>query len=112
MAMNRTQFQPGLSMPEFLKCYGTEARSAAALERARRPTGSWSLRRESCAYVCRVGIRTRALFQCRACRHRRFPLRGTIGLYRAVADCGSGGNSSQLVPTQQSCSAHLACLRR
>lgn len=25
MAMNRIQFQPGLSMPEFLKRYGTEA---------------------------------------------------------------------------------------
>ena len=25
MAMNRIQFQPGLSMPEFLKGYGTEA---------------------------------------------------------------------------------------
>ena len=25
MPMNRIQFQPGLSMPEFLKRYGTEA---------------------------------------------------------------------------------------
>ncbi|MDP3977109.1 MAG: IS1595 family transposase, partial [Pseudomonas sp.] len=35
MAMNRIQFQPGLSMPEFLKRYGTEAQCAATLEQAR-----------------------------------------------------------------------------
>lgn len=35
MAMNRIQFQRGLSMPEFLKRYGAEAQCAAALEQAR-----------------------------------------------------------------------------
>ena len=34
MAMNRIQFQPGLSMPEFLKHFGTESQCAAALEHA------------------------------------------------------------------------------
>ncbi len=33
--MNRIQFQPGLSMPEFLKDYGTEAQCEQALETAR-----------------------------------------------------------------------------
>lgn len=32
MAMNRIQFQPGLSMPEFLKDYGTEAQCEQALK--------------------------------------------------------------------------------
>ena len=32
MAMNRIQFQSGLSMPEFLKFYGTEVKCELALE--------------------------------------------------------------------------------
>jgi len=39
MAMNRIQFQPGLSMPEFLKGYGTEAQCEQALEVTRWPEG-------------------------------------------------------------------------
>src|SRR3546814_12130367 len=35
MAMNRIQFQPGLSMPEFVKNYGTEMQCEQALEAAR-----------------------------------------------------------------------------
>jgi hypothetical protein len=33
MAMNREQFQPGLSMAEFMDRYGTEAQCEAALAR-------------------------------------------------------------------------------
>ncbi len=33
MPMNRIQFQPGLSMPEFFEQYGSESRCEAALER-------------------------------------------------------------------------------
>jgi len=39
MAMNRIQFQPGLSMPEFLTDYGIEAQCEQALEVARWPEG-------------------------------------------------------------------------
>ena len=39
MAMNRIQFQPGLSMPDFFTQYGTEAQCATALEKARWPNG-------------------------------------------------------------------------
>ena len=35
MKMNRVQFQPGLSMPEFYERYGTEAKCRSALEAAR-----------------------------------------------------------------------------
>ena len=35
MPMNRVQFQPGLSMPEFLTRYGTDAQCEAALQAAR-----------------------------------------------------------------------------
>jgi hypothetical protein len=39
MAMNRIQFQPGLSPPAFLAGFGIEAQSEAALEKERRPLG-------------------------------------------------------------------------
>ena len=34
MAMNRVQFQKGLSLPDFLQRFGTEEQCAAALETA------------------------------------------------------------------------------
>ena len=39
MKMNRVQFQPGLSMFEFLQTYGTEVKCEAALEATRWPAG-------------------------------------------------------------------------
>ena len=39
MPMNRVQFQPGLSMPEFYGRYGSEAKCRVALEAARWPNG-------------------------------------------------------------------------
>ena len=51
MAQNRIQFQPGMSIPEFIAQYGTEEQCAAALEPARRlslPALSWrGARRDS-----------------------------------------------------------------
>lgn len=77
MAMNRIQFQPGLSMPEFLKDYGTEAQCEQALEAARWPEG---FRCPRCAqtahYVLRDG--TRKVFQCAACRHQASLIAGTV----------------------------------
>ena len=39
MSMNRIQFQLGLSLPKFLKQFGTETQCAAELEQARWPQG-------------------------------------------------------------------------
>ena len=39
MTMNRVQFQPGLSMPQFYERYGTEEKCQAALQAARWPNG-------------------------------------------------------------------------
>lgn len=39
MTFNRIQFQPGMSLPEFLRCFGTEAHRAAALMAALWPAG-------------------------------------------------------------------------
>jgi len=77
MAMNRIQFQPGLSMPEFLKRYGTEAQCAAALEQARWPSGFRCPRCDGAAYS-RVRGRTHPLFQCQACRHQTSLIAGTV----------------------------------
>lgn len=77
MAMNRVQFQQGLSMPEFYGRYGTEAQCRAALEAARWPEG----------FVCPVcGGAARTSFergglrywQCGACAHQCSLISGTI----------------------------------
>jgi hypothetical protein len=39
MAMNRGQFQKGLSLPDFIQRSGTEEQCATALESAHRPDG-------------------------------------------------------------------------
>jgi hypothetical protein len=57
MAMNRIQFQPGLSMPAFLKLYGTDAQCAVALEQARWPVGFHCPRCDGAAFtVCVLGV--------------------------------------------------------
>jgi transposase-like protein len=77
MAINRVQFQQGLSMPEFLRRFGTEAQCEAALERARWPEG---FRCPHCGgashYVLRVGARKN--FQCSACQRQTSLIAGTL----------------------------------
>jgi hypothetical protein len=77
MAMNRIQFQPGLSMLEFLKDYGTEAQCEQALETARWPEGFRCPRcAETAHYVLHDG--TRKVFQCTACRHQASLIASTL----------------------------------
>ena len=77
MAMNRIQFQPGLSMPDFLKDYGTEAQCEHALEAMRWPSGFVCTRCSHAAhYVLRDGVRK--VFQCNACRHQASLIAGTV----------------------------------
>lgn len=77
MAMNRIQFQQGLSMPEFLNDYGTESQCEQALEAVRWPEGFHCPRCEGTAhYVLRDG--TRKVFQCIACRHQASLIAGTV----------------------------------
>ena len=78
MSMNRVQFQKGLSMPEFLGRYGTEAQCEQALVAARWPSG----------FVCPVcGVmesRTsfrrqgRLYWQCSGCQHQCSVISGTV----------------------------------
>jgi ribosomal protein L37AE/L43A len=75
--MNRVQFQPGLSMAEFMDRYGTDAQCEAALIASRWPQGfacpacggpaSCSFRREGRLY-----------WQCVSCRHQCSVISGTI----------------------------------
>jgi ribosomal protein L37AE/L43A len=77
MAMNRVQFQPGLSMPEFLERYGTEAQCQAALQAARWPCGFVC---PSCGGPARTSFVRGGLryWQCARCAHQCSLIAGTI----------------------------------
>jgi hypothetical protein len=77
MAMNRVQFQAGLSMPAFLDLYGTEAQCEAAVIAARWPHGFVC---PQCAGTshCVLRVRHRPTFQCLACRQQTSIIAGTL----------------------------------
>lgn len=77
MAMNRVQFQRGLSLAEFFERYGSEAQCQAALERVRWPDGFVCPRCGGTKFS-RVTTRTQPLFQCTACRHQTSLIAGTV----------------------------------
>lgn len=77
MPMNRIQFQPGVSLPEFFARYGTEAQCEAALLALRWPEGFRCPRCASAAHYV-VGHGVRKLFQCQACRHQTSLTAGTV----------------------------------
>jgi len=67
MAYNLIQFQHGMSLPDFIQCFGTEGTYVAELKRARWPAGFVSPRcGGSARYV--VGSASRGRFQCNARR--------------------------------------------
>jgi len=77
MAMNRIQFQPGLSLSEFLRDYGTKPQCEAALEKARWPRGFTCPVCQSPSH-CVVWHGRVKTFQCNRC-HRQVTLTsGTI----------------------------------
>ena len=77
MANQQIQFQPGMSIPEFLRRFGTEAQCVEAVMLARWPDG---FRCPRCAvaehYV--VGHGARKLFQCSSCRHQASLTAGSL----------------------------------
>mgnify|MGYP001047541166 FL=1 len=76
MAQNQVQFQKGLSLKQFLTDYGTEAQCEQVLERWRWPRGFICPR---CGHHHEpVHLRSRALLQCRRCRHQASLTAGTI----------------------------------
>lgn len=77
MANQHIQFQPGMSIAEFLGSFGSEAQCAEAVKAARWPDG---FRCPRCAvaepYV--VGHGARKLFQCNGCRHQTSLTAGSL----------------------------------
>ncbi|MGH8110671.1 MAG: IS1595 family transposase [Rhodanobacteraceae bacterium] len=77
MAINRVQFQRGLSLAGFLQRYGTEAKCYRALHWARWPKG---FQCPCCGerHHSRFRRSGRVYYQCRACRHQTTLLSGTL----------------------------------
>jgi len=77
MAMNRIQFQPGLSLIEFLGDYGTEEACESALFNARWPSGFVCSRCQGQA--CSTFVRgSKRLWQCTDCRYQTSLTAGTL----------------------------------
>jgi len=77
MAMNRIQFQPGMSLFEFFDQFGTEAQWEAAVEHARWPQGFRCPRCGGAAH-CVLRARARKTFQCNSCHHQTSLIVGTL----------------------------------
>jgi len=78
MSMNRIQFQPGLSLRDFQKRYGTDEQCERALFAARWPRG-WRCARCGCArsFPTRNG-RGRQLWECLICGYQSSSIVGTV----------------------------------
>ena len=77
MAYNPIQFQQGMSLPEFLQCFGTEAACAEALRRSRWPDGFVCPGCSGRTHCCVVG-NGRSLYQCHACHRQTSLTAGTL----------------------------------
>lgn len=77
MPANRIQFQPGMSIHEFMDRYGSEAQCAQALARLRWPRGFRCPRCDGTDHY-RVSQGARVLMQCQGCRHQASLTAGTM----------------------------------
>jgi hypothetical protein len=77
MSSHKIQFQPGMSIPEFLRHFGTEEQCAEALKRARWPEGFRCPRCDDARHYL-VSHGARKLFQCIGCRHQASVTAGTM----------------------------------
>jgi len=77
MSMNRTQFQPGVSLPAFMERYGAEEQCEAALAQMRWPEGFRCPRCQAAEHYI-VGHGARRRYQCKACRHQASLTAGTV----------------------------------
>lgn len=77
MAMNRIQFQAGMSLLQLQELYGTEEQCEAALAQARWPEGFRCPRCGGQDHGLVHGRRLRR-YQCRSCRHQATVTAGTI----------------------------------
>jgi transposase-like protein len=77
MAMNRVQFQAGLSLPGFLARYGSEVQCEQALEAARWPDG-FTCPRCAAKRCSKFYRHEQAYWQCSQCRHQSSLRSGTV----------------------------------
>jgi transposase-like protein len=77
MAMNRIQFQHGMSLPEFLRAFATETGCAQAVMAARWPNGFECPKCGEEAH-CVISVDFRPLFQCNGCRRQTSVTAGTL----------------------------------
>jgi transposase-like protein len=77
MANQQIQFQSGMSIPEFLSHFGTEAQCAEVVRLARWPEG-FVCPRCACTGHYVVGHGVRKLFQCTGCRHQTSLTSGSL----------------------------------
>ena len=82
MARNKVQFQKGLSETQFALLYGTETQCREAVMRWRWPSGFIC---PMCGGKQHSVVRTRALYQCTACRRQTSLIAGTIFAATKVA---------------------------
>lgn len=76
MAMNKVQFQRGMSLSEFQQRYGSEAKCEAALQQQRWPGGLVCTR---CGSRDHLSFRRSVLmFQCKACQRQTSLIAGTV----------------------------------
>lgn len=77
IGMNRIQFQPGLSLWQFLESLGTEEKFEEALEQVRWPQGFHCTKREHGDHGIVHGRRHKR-YQCKECRHQTSLSAGTM----------------------------------
>ena len=77
MAMNRIQFQPGLSLPAFHAQFGTDGQCADALEASRWPQGFRCPECGDADYYLLKGGKHKT-FQCKRCRLQTSLIAGTL----------------------------------
>ena len=77
MKQNRTQFQKGMSLTEFLSRWGSEAQCRDSVERSRWPDGFRCPECE-CTAHSRFDRGNQRYYQCRSCRHQTSLSSGTL----------------------------------
>lgn len=77
MAINKIQFQQGISLTDFFEQYGTEDKCKEALEKSRWPTGFICAHCEGTQYS-RFEAEGREYWQCSCCRHQTSLRSGTL----------------------------------
>ena len=75
MCKNKVQFQPGYSLTDLFREYGTEDQCAQALFKWRWPSGFICVK---CSCNHYYALKTRKLYQCKGCRHQTSLISGTI----------------------------------